>query len=178
MSPPSVLTIGHSTRSIDEFIRLLAAHRRGSPDRHPHDSAIAAQPPVQSRPAISRSAPRRNSVHAHGRFGRIATPPTGLGEQWMAQCRVPRVCRLHADRGVRKKSGAMYRSCERRADRADVRGGRSMAVSSLARRRRPAGQRRRRERDHQRRSHSAALPDAMGRGQGSGNHLSQRGRFT
>jgi hypothetical protein len=27
MSPPSVLTIGHSTRSIDEFIRLLVAHR-------------------------------------------------------------------------------------------------------------------------------------------------------
>jgi uncharacterized protein (DUF488 family) len=27
MSPPRVLTIGHSTRSIDEFIRLLAAHR-------------------------------------------------------------------------------------------------------------------------------------------------------
>jgi uncharacterized protein (DUF488 family) len=27
MSPPNVLTIGHSTRSIDEFIRLLAVHR-------------------------------------------------------------------------------------------------------------------------------------------------------
>jgi uncharacterized protein (DUF488 family) len=27
VSPRSILTIGHSTRSIDEFIRLLAAHR-------------------------------------------------------------------------------------------------------------------------------------------------------
>ena len=27
MSPRSILTIGHSTRSIDQFIRLLAAHR-------------------------------------------------------------------------------------------------------------------------------------------------------
>ena len=77
-----------------------------------------------------------------------------------------------------KKSRAMYRSRARRADRADVRRGRSMAVSSLARRRRAARQGRRCERDHKRRSHSPVLPDAVGRGQGSGNLLSQRRCFT
>ena len=103
---------------------------RGSPRRHTHDSAIAPQSPVQSRPAVDRFTPRRNSLHPHGRSGRIATPAAGLGEQWMAQCRVPWVCRLHGNSDVPKKSRAMYRSRARRADRADVRGGRSMAVSS------------------------------------------------
>jgi Protein of unknown function, DUF488 len=178
MSPVIVLTIGHSTRSIDEFIRLLAAH---GVDRLVDIRTIprSRRNPQFSRDLLSAAlAPRGDSVHAHARFGRTPTLRAGLGEQWMAQCRLPRVCRLHADRDLRKKSGAMYRSCERRADRADVRGGRSMAVSSLARRRRPAGQRRRCERDHQWRSHSPALPHAMGRGQGSDNHLSQRGCFT
>ena len=164
-----------SFHAVDRRVHPLArSASRDSRRRHTHDSPIATQPPIQPRPTVARFAACRNSVHAHLRFGRIATSEPGLGEQRMAQCRVQGVRRLYADPGVRKKPGAVYRSREGRADRPDVRGGRSMAVSSLACRRRPAGQRRSRERDHQRHSYSAALPDALGRGQGSSNHLSQR----
>ena len=178
VSPLSVLTIGHSTRSIDEFIRLLAAHRV---DRL---IDIRTIPRSRHNPQFSRDL----LSAALGRAGIRYTHMVGLGG-----LRHPRPDSVNSgwrNAGFRgyadyMQTAAFGKSLERCIDLAnggqncaDVRGGRSMAVSSLARRRRPAGQRRRSERDHQRRSHSPALPDAMGRGQGSGNHLSQRGCFT
>lgn len=72
--------------TVDRRVHPLArGASRGSPDRHPYDSAIAAQPPVQSRPAISRSAPRRNSVHPPGRVGRRASAPSAVST-WENGC--------------------------------------------------------------------------------------------
>ena len=176
MSPPTVLTIGHSTRSIDEFIRLLAAHgvnrlidiRTIARSRHN---------PQFSRDRLSAALRRAGIRYTHmAGLGGLRHPrPDSVNSGWRNAG-----FRGYADymqtAPFRKKSRSMYRSRARRADRAHVRGGRSMAVSSLARRRRPARQRHRRERDYQRHSRSFALVDAVGRGNGTNHHLSRRDR--
>ena len=132
---PVILTIGHSTRSIAEFLRLLTSAPSAGPDRRAHDPALAAQPSVQSQRAVAGSTPRGNSLSPHARAGRAAPRRTSLYEHGLAKSKLPGVCRLHADSAIPKEPGPVYRARETRAGRADVRGSRPLALPSIAHRR-------------------------------------------
>lgn len=96
---PLVHTIGHSTRPIDEFIQLLAEH----------DIQLLADvrtlPQSRSNPQFNSealpatlAAPAIHYLHI-GELGGLRNPRR-LNEYGLAQCQLPWLCRLHADRPV------------------------------------------------------------------------------
>src|ERR1700745_1855870 len=74
---PIVLTIGHSTRTLEEFICLLQAHGA-------------------RRVVDVRTVPR--SLH-NPQFNKTSLPES-LKKAGLAKCLIPGLCRLHADAGI------------------------------------------------------------------------------
>ena len=133
-------------------------------------SEIAAQSTVQPRSTVTGSSRCSASLQAHARIGRLAARTAQLEEYGLAKRRLSRLCGLHADVDVQREPGQVRRAREARARRADVRRGPAVALPSFIDCGCSAGQRHRGTRDHQRRSHAAALADAAGtRGRRSGN---------
>jgi hypothetical protein len=62
VTPLTIFTIGHSTRPIDEFIRLLKAHGVQRVVDVSDDATLTPQSAIQSRPAVSGSAPQEDSL--------------------------------------------------------------------------------------------------------------------
>ena len=99
-SSPIVLTIGHSTRTLEEFIRLLQAHgvsrvvdvRTVPRSRHNPQFNKASLPRVieESRLGIRSHAGTRRAASCEARFAQCG----------LAKCFLSRLCGLHADAGI------------------------------------------------------------------------------
>ena len=100
-----VLTIGHSTRSLEAFIELLQAHdvKRLVDVRTVPRSRHNPQFNKEVLPAALRGGADR--IHPRAGVGRPAPCPPRLAEHWLAQRFLPRLCGLHADGRVRVSSG-------------------------------------------------------------------------
>ncbi len=133
-SSPIVLTIGHSTRTLEAFIGLLQAHGNlcgGCAD----GAAIPSQRAVQqdftatlieeSRVALRPSAGTRRAAVCSARFG----------QHRLAQCVLPRVCGLYADAGICAEPRRTHPVDEPGTNRLDVRRSSAVALSSFAHRR-------------------------------------------
>jgi hypothetical protein len=138
MTPFTVFTVGHSTRTIEQFVRLLKAHAiqhvidvRSMP-RSLH-TPQCAQGQLSS--ALERF--RTHYSHMPGLGGRRHA----FDEHRMAQCQLPRLCGLPGDRGFQGESESVHRARTRGACGVDVRRGRSLALPSLVDCGRPAGER-------------------------------------
>ena len=108
MTPLVVFTIGHSTRTIEDFIRLLNAHRvqrvidvRTIP-RSRHNPQFNRD---QLSPALHRA--RIHYRHMPG-LGGLRRARTDSIEHGVAKCQLPRLCRLHADVDVQRESGPVH----------------------------------------------------------------------
>lgn len=144
---PSVLArLSHSEYLCDAahclYDRALYTADRGVPtspqgaqrqpvDRRPNNPAVATQSPIQSHQAVSGSAPRADSLQTYARARWLTASSARFDKHGLAECELPRICRLHADRDVQTQLGPLYRVGEARARRADVRRGRLMALPSI-----------------------------------------------
>src|SRR5262252_5146824 len=97
---PIVLTIGHSTRGIEEFISLLQAHGvtrvvdvRTVPRSRPQSA-------VRQDLIAKNAAESRDRIYSPIRAGRLAPRPARFDQSGMAKCIFPGVCGLHADAGL------------------------------------------------------------------------------
>ena len=105
-------------------------------------------------------------VHLPG--ARRPAPGTqGFTQHRVAQRQLPRVRRLHADRGLRGRPREAARADRGAKRRPDVRGGGAVALPSLPRRRRTDRPRSPRRAHHQRDALDAAPHDGVRRGQGT-----------
>ena len=97
MRPPVVFTIGHSTRTIADFIRLLKAHGiqrvidvRTIP-RSRHNPQFDRD---QLSPALHRARIHYRHMPGLGGLRRARRDSTNTG---VAECQLSRLCGLHAD---------------------------------------------------------------------------------
>jgi hypothetical protein len=97
VSPRAVLTIGHSTRSIDEFLRLLTAH---GVDRvidiaqlHGRDTTRSSAVTRCAGPCVARGSDTRTSAASVDCDTREGTRQTRVGET-RASAGMPTTCRL------------------------------------------------------------------------------------
>jgi hypothetical protein len=150
---------------------------RASSDRRPHDPEVTTLPAIQSRQIVRGASSRSGSLQPPLGAGWAAPCSTGLRERWLAECEFSRLCRLHADRGIQEKLGAVDRAGHPRSCRRDVRGGRRMGLSSISDCRRTPRQRCRGQRDHEWHSDTAARADAAGAHQGNSGHVSRLDRY-
>src|SRR5262249_11966326 len=95
----------------------------------------------------------------------------------MAQRQLSRVRRLHADRGLRERARGASRADGAGQRRTLVRGGRALAVSPVARRRRSHGPRNARRPHHQLPALDSTQPDTLRRGKEWTDHV-PRGEMT
>ena len=121
VTPLVVFTIGHSTRAIEDFIRLLKAHGvqrvidvRTIP-RSRHNPQFNRG---QLSPALHRA--RMHYTHMPGLGGLRRARRDSL-EHGVAECQLPRLCRLHADLSVRREPEPVHCARQARTSRADVR---------------------------------------------------------
>jgi hypothetical protein len=157
---PVVLTVGHSTRSLEEFIDLLKAHSvtrlidvRAVPrSRHnPQFNRDTSRTHWRSPASAMRTLPVWEASAAPAR-----SPESGLAQRF-----VPRLRRLHADRRICTESGECHGTGKNAKSRVDVRRGRAVALSSLADRRRANSARNPRRGNHKRDTLPGARADAF-----------------
>ena len=173
-SPMTVFTIGHSTRSIEDFIAALQARRRRA------CSPISAAFPNRAAIRISmariwrRRWPRVGIGYRHfpalgGRRGKRADGQVSPNTLWRQEP-LPQLCRLCRDAGIPRRLRSACRADARPHRRDHVRRGGVVAVPPPHRRRLPA-RRRVSGRAHLRRPASASprtlTPGAQPRGDGT-----------
>ena len=101
-----VYTIGHSTRSLDEFVAAAAGARRHAAGGRSHDPEVAAASAFRA-DALSRIAARcGHQLPPLRRAGGTAQAGAGLAKRRMASRQFSRLRGLHADAGVRGGAGA------------------------------------------------------------------------
>ena len=132
---PTIWTVGHSTRPIDEFIDLLRAHEirllvdvrtiprsRHNPQFNTDRLALSVE---RCRPQLS----------PHAGVGRPSKAEEGFHQQWMAQCQFSRVCRLYADGRILECNGRANDAKSARPKRDHVRGSCPVALPPIIDRR-------------------------------------------
>ena len=113
-TPLTIFTIGHSTRPIDEFIRLLKGHDV----RRVID--VRTLPRSRHNPQFNRDrlSPALHRARIHYRhmpgLGGLRRPGP-IREAAARNCQLSRLCRLHADTGVRGQPGELHRPRDRSA---------------------------------------------------------------
>ena len=133
---PVVLTIGHSTRTWPEFLKLLRAHHvhrvvdvRSIPRSRHNPQFEPANPP-------EKAAGGEDKLRSLAKAGRPAPCAARFPEYGLAQYFVSRICRLHADPGFRRGLAAIDRAGAKEKERIDVRRGGAVALPSFPHRRR------------------------------------------
>ena len=96
-TPLVVMTVGHSTRTIEEFIHLLRSHGV-------HRLVdVRTVPRSRHNPQFNRDqlSPSLHAARLHYSYmpglGGFRHAQAGLRKHGLAQCELPRICRLHAD---------------------------------------------------------------------------------
>ena len=136
-----IWTIGHSTRSLDDFVAMLRCARYSAPRGRAHGPRFEASSSFRWRGACRRSCGNRRRVRSMCRPSvgcgrRVQTPPTGLETRQLSRLRGS-----HADSGVCRRAGGTSRAAAADGDRADVCRSGVVALSSAAHRRRAGGAR-------------------------------------
>src|SRR5437879_3087939 len=120
-----VMTIGHSTRPIEDFIALL----EGNGVRRLVD--VRTVPKSRYNPQFNREelrnhwGKRASRTHICRSWAVCAASAQRFSEYRLAQSVLPRIRRLHADAGVRAGATEADRTVREREGRHHVRGGRS-----------------------------------------------------
>jgi Domain of unknown function DUF488 len=97
---PIVLTIGHSTRTLEEFIDLLQAHGVT------HVVDVRTVPRSRHNPQFNKDSLPDSlkkswlAVRSHAGPGRAASCQTRFAQPGLAKCLLSRLCGLHADPGI------------------------------------------------------------------------------
>ena len=132
----TVFTIGHSTRTWEEFLELLRAHgiERVVDVRSIPKSRHNPQFNRETLSAKLRGA-RISYVHLR-RLGGLAPRAARFAEHGLAQRVVSRIRRLHADAGIREGIAEIDQIGEAEKDGNHVRGSGALAVPPFAHRRR------------------------------------------
>ena len=97
LKPVIVMTIGHSTRPVAEFIRLLKAHEVKRLVDVRTVPTFATQSSVQQGPIGGQLAFRSASLQVHAWTGRLSACPSRFHQYRVAERQLPGLCRLHAD---------------------------------------------------------------------------------
>src|SRR5580704_14702303 len=90
------LAIGHSTRTTEEFVRLLQAHAV-TRVVDAHGAAFETQSSIQSRHFARLTQDHRHWLHAHGGTWRSASSDSRFYQHRLAKCFFPWICRLYAN---------------------------------------------------------------------------------
>ena len=99
-SSPIVLTIGHSTRTLEEFIGLLQAHAVS------RVVDVRTVPRSRHNPQFNKaSLPRlveesRLGIRSPAGTGRAASCEARFAQRGLAKCLLSRLCGLHANAGI------------------------------------------------------------------------------
>lgn len=135
---------------------------RAPSDRCTRTPDVAAQSAIQSRQTVSGAPSLSDSLQPLVRVRRPPACSKGLPKRRMEKWQLSGLCRLHADSAIQEMPGPIDRVGNARAGRPDVRGGGSVALSSIAHCRWASRPRDRGEGDHEWCSYAAALADAVG----------------